>query len=71
LPPDVQERAKQAYRLWHENPHLTGLRFKQVAGEVSVRLAFCKEIRFTGTGSVNTMTMTGSSPDPALPDGKT
>jgi hypothetical protein len=38
LPPDVRERAKQAYRLWRDNPQLPGLRFKRVGDEVSVRI---------------------------------
>lgn len=38
LPPDVRERARQAYRLWRENPQLPGLRFKRVEDQVSVRI---------------------------------
>ncbi|MCB9150415.1 MAG: hypothetical protein H6641_16800 [Caldilineaceae bacterium] len=38
LPPDVRERARQAYRLWRENPQLPGLRFKRVGDQVSVRI---------------------------------
>ncbi|MEZ4658104.1 MAG: hypothetical protein R2911_11065 [Caldilineaceae bacterium] len=38
LPPDVRERARQAYRLWRDNPQLPGLRFKRVGDEVSVRI---------------------------------
>jgi hypothetical protein len=38
LPPDVQQRAKEAYKLWRENPNLPGLRFKRVGDKVSVRV---------------------------------
>jgi hypothetical protein len=38
LSPDVQRRARQAYRLWRDNPDLPGLRFKRVGDEVSVRI---------------------------------
>lgn len=38
LPPDVQQRAREAYRLWCENPNLPGLRFKRVGDKVSVRI---------------------------------
>ena len=38
LPPDVKVRAREAYRLWRENPQLPGLRFKRVGDEVSVRV---------------------------------
>ena len=38
LPPDVRARAREAYRLWRENPQLPGLRFKRVGDEVSVRI---------------------------------
>ena len=38
LPPDVKVRAREAYRLWRENPQLPGLRFKRVGDEVSVRI---------------------------------
>ena len=30
LPSDVRARARVAYRRWHENPNLLGLRFKRV-----------------------------------------
>ncbi|MBX7235703.1 MAG: hypothetical protein K1X65_15050 [Caldilineales bacterium] len=30
LPPEVRQRAKEAYRLWRQNPAHPGLRFKQV-----------------------------------------
>jgi hypothetical protein len=30
LPPDARNRARQAYRLWAENPKHPGLRFKKV-----------------------------------------
>ena len=32
LPEEVRERAKQAYRLWRENPFHPGLRFKPIQG---------------------------------------
>ena len=38
LPPDVQQRAREAYKLWRENPNLSGLRFKRVDDKVSVRI---------------------------------
>ena len=38
LPPEVQERAREAYRLWRRAPQLPGLRFKRVGDEVSVRV---------------------------------
>ncbi len=38
LPPDVKERARQAYKLWRDNPTLPGLRFKRVGDQVSVRI---------------------------------
>lgn len=38
LPSDIQARAQEAYRLWRENPHLPGLRFKRIGDEVSVRI---------------------------------
>ncbi len=38
LPPDIQQRAREAYRLWCENPSLPGLRFKRVDDKVSVRI---------------------------------
>ncbi len=38
LPPDVQQRAREAYKLWRENPNLPGLRFKRVDNQVSVRI---------------------------------
>jgi len=38
LPLDVQRRAREAYRLWRENPTLPGLRFKCVGDQVSVRI---------------------------------
>lgn len=38
LPPDVRVRARQAYRLWRDNPQLPGLRFKRVGDQVSVRI---------------------------------
>jgi hypothetical protein len=38
LPPDVKQRAREAYRLWRDNPNLPGLRFKRVGDEVSVRI---------------------------------
>jgi len=38
LPADVKIRAREAYRLWRENPQLPGLRFKRVGDEVSVRI---------------------------------
>lgn len=38
LPPDVKLRAREAYRLWRDNPNLPGLRFKRVGAEVSVRI---------------------------------
>jgi hypothetical protein len=38
LSPDVQQRARAAYRLWRENPNLPGLRFKRVGDQVSVRI---------------------------------
>jgi hypothetical protein len=38
LPTEVKERAREAYRLWRENPQLPGLRFKRVGDEVSVRI---------------------------------
>ncbi|MBI1923060.1 hypothetical protein HYR99_02300 [Candidatus Poribacteria bacterium] len=38
LPPDVRQRAREAYRLWRDNPNLPGLRFKRVGDEVSVRI---------------------------------
>jgi len=31
LPLDVRERARRAYRVWHENPDLPGLRFKRLS----------------------------------------
>ena len=30
LPPDIQQRARQAYNLWKENPYHPGLHFKQI-----------------------------------------
>jgi len=38
LPPKGQQRAKEAYRLWCEDPGLPGLRFKHIGDEVSVRV---------------------------------
>ncbi len=38
LPPDVQRRAREAYKLWRENPDLPGLRFKRVGDKVSIRI---------------------------------
>ncbi len=38
LPPDIKDRAREAYRLWRANPQLPGLRFKRVGDEVSVRI---------------------------------
>ncbi|HID65274.1 MAG TPA: hypothetical protein EYP49_21365 [Anaerolineae bacterium] len=38
LLPEVQRRAKEAYRLWRDNPHLPGFRFKRIGDEVSVRI---------------------------------
>lgn len=38
LPRDIQMRAREAYRLWRDNPDLPGLRFKRVGDEVSVRV---------------------------------
>lgn len=38
LSPDVKVHAREAYRLWRENPQLPGLRFKRVGDEVSVRI---------------------------------
>jgi len=38
LPPEIQQRAREAYRLWRDNPNLPGLRFKRVGDEVSVRI---------------------------------
>lgn len=38
LPSDVQQRAREAYRLWRENPNLPGLRFKRIGDRVSVRI---------------------------------
>jgi len=39
LPPEVQERARRAFRLWRDNPDLPGLRFKRVGSDVSVSLS--------------------------------
>ena len=62
LPPNVQQRAKEAYQLWRENPDLPGLRFKRVgtkyrfASGVTTELwASCKAIPYTGTGLVSTI----------------
>ena len=38
LPADVRQRARRAYRLWHEDPDLPGLRFKRVGDDVSIRI---------------------------------
>jgi hypothetical protein len=38
LPSDVQQRAREAFKLWRENPNLSGLRFKRVGSRVSVRI---------------------------------
>lgn len=38
LPPAIQERTKNAYKLWRINPDLPGLRFKRVGDSVSVRI---------------------------------
>lgn len=38
LPPDIQQRARAAYKLWRVNPSLPGLRFKRVGDEVSIRI---------------------------------
>jgi hypothetical protein len=46
LPPEVQERARKAYRLWRERPDLPGLRFKRVGADVSIRIG--REYRALG-----------------------
>lgn len=38
LPPDIQRRAKLAYKLWKKNPRHPSLRFKKVASVWSVRI---------------------------------
>jgi hypothetical protein len=38
LSPEIQRRARRAYKLWQENPNLPGLRFKRVGDEVSIRV---------------------------------
>ena len=38
LSPEIQARARAAYKLWRDNPELPGLRFKRVGNEVSVRV---------------------------------
>ena len=38
LPLDAQQRAREAYQLWRENPNLPGLRFKRVGDKVSIRI---------------------------------
>ena len=47
LPLDVRQRAREAYRLWRDNPNLPGLRFKRIDGKVSVRIG--RNYRALGT----------------------
>jgi hypothetical protein len=38
LPPEIQDRAKVAYRLWRTNPRHPSLRFKKVGDVWSLRI---------------------------------
>ena len=56
LPKDVQQRAISAYQLWKQNPHHTGLHFKQVDVQppvYSVRVGL--SYRALGVKDKNTM----------------
>jgi len=53
LPSDVQQRAREAYKLWRENPNLPGLRFKRVGDRVSVRIG--RDYRALGILQGNTV----------------
>ncbi len=60
LPADVQKQARQAYRLFIENPHHPSLRFKPIhptrpitlyaSGRIIVRLAFARGVTLFGIG---------------------
>jgi hypothetical protein len=68
LPADVQKQARQAYRLFMENPHHPSLRFNQstqhvlsilcTLGWIIEPLAFAMEMTSFGTGLVPTSNMT-------------
>ncbi len=53
LPPSVRQHAREAYRLWRDNPNLPGLRFKRVGDQVSVRVG--RNYRALGTLEGNTV----------------
>ena len=38
LPPEIKNRARMVYRLWHANPRHPSLRFKKVGEPWSVRI---------------------------------
>jgi hypothetical protein len=60
LPADVQKQARQAYRLFKENPQHPSLRRYILfeLGWITVRLAFARKVTSSGTGLVLTPNMT-------------
>jgi hypothetical protein len=38
LPSDIQQHAREVYKLWRGNPDLPGLRFKRIGDEASIRI---------------------------------